>query len=294
MEECETFETQFKKFIYGGVSVERLLPDPKGRRTGKERRTLWLMLPEVGSLRLGFVSKLSDGDSAMISNKNSTQRVRREDSSRVSADGDIGTVGSEEVTLDSALHPRDGTGVGGAGGGGGGNSSIGYIRNGNVQLSSKHSVSLTDVTLLSQEPPVPIRFKGEDKMAHLRVISIQDSSGTSLLFLANNFREAELLVCGLKLLIERETTRLGVRGGMPKSWFGIKRGDPGVSPSAARGFEFPSQRGQPSPGRRSGCGHDCDGIPRSGDAGRCNHGQHLTQSAAALLPAGAGGEVAGK
>lgn len=246
VEECEAFETQFKKFIYGGVSVQRLLPDSKGRRTGKERRTLWLMLPEVGSLRLGFVSKLSDGDSAMISNKNSTQRVRREDSSRMSADGDIGTVGSEEVTLDSALHPRDG-GVGG----GGGNSSIGYIRNGNVQLSSKHSVSLTDVTLLSQEPPVPIRFKGEDKMAHLRVISIQDASGTSLLFLANNFREAELLVCGLKLLVERETTRLGVRGGMPKSWFGIKKGDPGVSPSAARGFELPSKN-QLSPIRRSG------------------------------------------
>eukprot|EP00977_Amphora_coffeiformis_P016746 scaffold5296_cov163-Amphora_coffeaeformis.AAC.1 len=243
VEECEAFETQFKKFIYGGVSVQRLLPDPKGRRTGKERRTLWLMLPEVGSLRLGFVSKLSDGDSAMISNKNSTQRARREDSSRISADGDIGTVGSEEVTLDSALHPRDG--------GGGGNSSIGYIRNGNVQLSSKHSVSLTDVTLLSQEPPVPIRFKGEDKMAHLRVISIQDAAGTSLLFLANNFREAELLVCGLKLLIERETTRLGVRGGMPKSWFGVKKGDPGVSPSAARGFELPSKN-RMSPARRSG------------------------------------------
>ena len=243
LEECETFETQFKKFIYGGVSVQRLLPDPKGRRTGKERRTLWLMLPEIGSLRLGFVSKLSDGDSATISNKNSTQRARREDSSRISADGDIGTVGSEEVTLDSALHPRDTAG--------GGNSSIGYIRNGNVQLSSKHSVSLTDVTILSQEPPVPIRFKGEDKMAHLRVISIQDASGTSLLFLANNFREAELLVCGLKLLIERETARLGVRGGMPKTWFGIKRGDPGVSPSAARGFELPS-RNHSSPAKRSG------------------------------------------
>lgn len=231
MDECETFETQFKKFIYGGVSVERLLPDSKGRRTGKERRTLWLMLPEVGSLRLGFVSKLSDGDSATISNKNSTQRVRLEDSGRISVDGDMGTVASEEVTLDSALNPRDSTAMGGT------NASIGHIRNGNVQLSSKHSVSLTDVTLLSQEPPVPIRFKTEDKMAHLRVISIQDASGTSLLFLANNFREAELLVCGLKLLIERETTRLGVRGGMPKSWFGIHQGGdnyaPGASPSAA-------------------------------------------------------------
>lgn len=107
-EECETFETQFKKFMYGGVSVQRLLPDTEGRfgRTGKERRTLWLMLPEVGSLRLGFVSKLSDGDGA-ISNKSSTQRASQDDPSRLSGfDGDVGTVGSEEVTLDSAINTK--------------------------------------------------------------------------------------------------------------------------------------------------------------------------------------------
>jgi len=106
--ECGTFETQFKKFMYGGVSVQRLLPDTEGRsgRTGKERRTLWLMLPEVGSLRLGFVSKLSDGDGA-VSNKSSTQRARRDDTSRLSGfDGDVGTVGSEEVTLDSAINTK--------------------------------------------------------------------------------------------------------------------------------------------------------------------------------------------
>jgi len=40
------------------------------------------MLPEVGSLRLGFVSKLSDGDGA-VSNKSSTQRARRDDRSRM-------------------------------------------------------------------------------------------------------------------------------------------------------------------------------------------------------------------
>lgn len=108
VEECEAFEAQFKNFMYGGVSVQRLLPEEEGRagRTGKERRTLWLMLPEVGSLRLGFVSKLSDGE-APISNKSSTQRARREDPSRISNfDGDVGTVGSEDVTLDSALNTR--------------------------------------------------------------------------------------------------------------------------------------------------------------------------------------------
>jgi hypothetical protein len=106
-DECEQFETQFKNFLYGGVSVQRLIPeDVKAGRTGKERRTLWLMLPEVGSLRLGFVSKLSDGEGA-ISNKSSTQRSRRDDPSKnIHFDGDIGTVGSEDVTLDSALNTK--------------------------------------------------------------------------------------------------------------------------------------------------------------------------------------------
>jgi hypothetical protein len=73
-------------------------------------------------------------------------------------------------------------------------------------------------------------------MEHLRVISVQDENGVSLLFLANNFREAELLVCGLKLLLERETTRLGVRGGQPVTAFGGRTLASAMSPSAARGF----------------------------------------------------------
>lgn len=103
-DECTTFEAQFKNFLYGGVSVQRLIVDMEGGsdRTGKERRTLWLMLPEVGSLRIGFVSKLSDGEGA-VSNKSSTQRARRDDSNRTVSYGDNGTVGSEELTLDSAL-----------------------------------------------------------------------------------------------------------------------------------------------------------------------------------------------
>ena len=108
MKDCENFETQFKSFLYGGVSVQRLLPGREGRsgRTARERRTLWLMLPEVGSLRLGFVSKLSDGEGA-ISNKSSTQMARRDDRSRLSGlDGDLNTVGSEEVTLDSAINTK--------------------------------------------------------------------------------------------------------------------------------------------------------------------------------------------
>lgn len=62
-DEFASFETKFKRFMYGGVSVQRLLPYASPTRSGltrREKRTLWLMLPEVGSLRLGFVSKLKD------------------------------------------------------------------------------------------------------------------------------------------------------------------------------------------------------------------------------------------
>lgn len=265
-EDFASFEAQFKKFMYGGVSVQRLIPDAEGGsgRTVKERRTLWLMLPEVGSLRLGFVSKLSDEDGT-VSNKNSTMRARRDDTSRISNfDGDLVTVGSEDVTLDSAIQTRvrrvfccrdyifafcaltrilfsvqDG-------------STIGPIRNGNVKLSDKHSIALTDVSELTQMASARIRFSGDDKTQYLRVIQIQDVSGASLLFLANNFREAELLVCGLKLLLERETDRLGVRGGLPITALGGKNSEGAMSPSAARGFrEIPSTAPQQSPNGRS-------------------------------------------
>jgi hypothetical protein len=88
-------------------------------------------------------------------------------------------------------------------------------------------------------------------MEHLRVISIQDVSGTSLLFLANNFREAELLMCGLKLLLERETARLGVRGGLTA--FGGRYLEGAMSPAAARGFrDAPAPTSlQPKTKRRS-------------------------------------------
>jgi hypothetical protein len=108
----------------------------------------------------------------------------------------------------------------------------GQICSGDVQLSNKHSLALTNVTLLSQHTDVPIQFSSEDKTEHLRVISIQDISGTSLLFLANNFREAELLFCGLKLLLERETARFGVRGGLAITALGGKVAEGAMSPAA--------------------------------------------------------------
>jgi hypothetical protein len=91
---------------------------------------------------------------------------------------------------------------------------------------------------------VPIQFGSDDTTQHLRIISLQDVSGTSLLFLANNFREAELLVCGLKLLLERETARLGVRGGLPITALGGKVAESSMSPAAARGFKEPPSLGK--------------------------------------------------
>ena len=232
-EEIEVFEAQFKGFLYGGVSVQRLLPGAQGRsgRTGKERRTLWLMLPEMGSLQLGFVSKLSDGE-VTVSNEKSTLRSKRDSN----LDGDLRTVGSEELTLDSALQTRDTKD---------GASTVGPVKMANVKLSDKHCMALTDITSITQEAGIPIRLKGEDKMEYLRLINIQDVAGTTLLFLANNFREAELIVCGLKLLLERETSRLGVRGGLPLTAFGAKSAECAMSPSAARGYrDLPSKTQQ--------------------------------------------------
>jgi len=53
--ECTHFAAQFLHFVRQGVSVQRIV-----HNTRKERRTLWLQTPEIGSLRLGLVSKLSD------------------------------------------------------------------------------------------------------------------------------------------------------------------------------------------------------------------------------------------
>ena len=60
-----------------------------------------------------------------------------------------------------------------------------------------------------------------------------------MLFLASTKREAELLFCGLKLLLECETARLGVRGGVPLNKLGGKLGKGALSPVAARGTQKP-------------------------------------------------------
>ena len=55
------FELKFKGIMYKGISIQRVVPGTAGKGNSTlERRILWLMLPEEGSLRLGFLSKTAE------------------------------------------------------------------------------------------------------------------------------------------------------------------------------------------------------------------------------------------
>ncbi|KAL7430579.1 hypothetical protein ACHAXM_002262 [Skeletonema potamos] len=195
--ECAMFETKFKRFLYEGVTVQYLMPNLSPTLSGmtrREKRTLWLMLPEVGSLRLGLVSRL---------------KQPRSDASTID---DATAVSSVVQSIDEDFHRRNG-----------------------INLSKRDSMSLTDITLLSQDPNTAVRLSRDDATEHLRLISVQDVSGKSLLFIADSNSEAELLFCGLKLLLECETARLGVRGGIPINEIGGKLRKGSLTPAAARG-----------------------------------------------------------
>lgn len=105
-----------------------------------------------------------------------------------------------------------------------------------------------------------VRLSPDDATEHLRVISICDATGKSILFLANSNREAELLFCGLKLLLECETSRLSVRGGVPLNKLGGKLGKGALSPVSARGTTTPQSRN-----RREGSDSNRRQAPRSTD-----------------------------
>ena len=192
------FEQEFKNFLFGGISVQRLIPN--GQR---ERRTLWLLQPASASLRIGFVVKFLDDSQRGFSNG----RLDTEDA----------TLASEEVTLDSALIDRD-------------NQSITEVRTGLVELSPL-AVAITDVTEFSQGTNGT--FSNEDTTEQLRAFSIKDVNGISFSFLVNSAKEAELLWCGLNILLHKETKRIGVRGGSA-----IEGARPEMTPATARGDAF--------------------------------------------------------
>jgi hypothetical protein len=102
-----------------------------------------------------------------------------------------------------------------------------------VLCSASNSFFTTIVTNLCSQ--VTVRLSPDDATEHLRIISIEDATGKSLLFIAGSNHEAELLVCGLKLLLECESARLGVRGGVTLNKLGGKLNKGAVSPTSARG-----------------------------------------------------------
>jgi hypothetical protein len=65
--------------------------------------------------------------------------------------------------------------------------------------------------------------------------------------LANSRREADILFSGLKLLLEREMNRLGVRGGVPLSELCGKSIPGAITPEQARGETNKSSRGNSRP-----------------------------------------------
>lgn len=151
------------------------------------------MLPEVGSLRLGYVSKkksVDADDRSLFSEAISEGGFTNASDEQTAADES--TLG--ETTIDSR-------------------STFQGSRVGRVKMSKKYSMALSDVATLkriSNDIGNP-----NDDSTDMRIITVEDKDGNVLQFITNTVREAELIMCGLKLLIERERARIGRRGGTP-------------------------------------------------------------------------------
>lgn len=101
LKELKQFEAEVKSYIYEGVSVQRIISGASGKgQYCLERRTLWLMLPEVGSLRLGFLSKETDG-SGIVGDESDVHSGGRSftGSSTMSNDEDGSSVSSTDVSF---------------------------------------------------------------------------------------------------------------------------------------------------------------------------------------------------
>jgi len=223
-QDLEEFADKFRDFLFGGITVTRISTNKR------EQRTLWLSSPAMedatsssddaakasnsnsgavasatvdrGQLRLGFVSKLY---SATAQRKHLSASLIN-DVKNSGAHGVMGAGGSvisemegDELTLDSALLDNQSL-----------LTTTGTLQE-RVELSKKLSIDLVDVMYLRQKMPPNIRLL--DTTERDRVICLESSDNTRLVFVGKSVEETRLLYCGLKILLEKETARLGIRGG---------------------------------------------------------------------------------
>ena len=100
LKEMKQYEAEVKSYIYEGVSVQRIISGASGKgQYCLEIRTLWLMLPEVGSLRLGFLSKETDGGIGVDESDVYSRGKSHTSGSTMSNDDDGSTVSSTDVSL---------------------------------------------------------------------------------------------------------------------------------------------------------------------------------------------------
>jgi len=216
--ELDDFAAKFRDLLFGGITVTRISPLKEKR----ERRTLWLSSPtsvvagkknssfsnqqERNSLKVGFVSKLY---SATAQKKHLSTSLIDDFHKSGHHGGDEGanTELGDELTLDSALMDNQSL-----------LTTTGTLQE-RVKLSKKLSMDLVDVLCLTQMTPQNVRLA--DSGERDRVICLESSNDTQLVFLGNTIEETRLLYCGLKLLLEQETTRMGIRGGRPSKKQGI-------------------------------------------------------------------------
>jgi lipid-binding SYLF domain-containing protein len=100
-DDIDDFNERFQEFLFGGVTVQRIAPHKR------EKRTLWLFAPQDHSLRLGFVSKLFSATSRTTHLSASIiQDISPKASNMGGNNSTVSDMEGDEVTLDSALMVR--------------------------------------------------------------------------------------------------------------------------------------------------------------------------------------------
>lgn len=84
-----------------------------------------------------------------------------------------------------------------------------------MELSKKLSVDLVDIVSITQQLPPNVKLQHPSEAR--RVVFIE-SVDTQILFIGRTLEDTRLLFCGLKMLVEKETARLGVRGGIGRTY----------------------------------------------------------------------------